>query len=180
MRLKKSQLQRCLQQRCKVWTRYLNSEGDYVEWATRTKARVYFAIASVREIMDTFSYILLWFNSDVTNRVCPSSGHHSHCAKTMAKRILQLCSNEWFIKTNLPSHIGQRIHEFTNHYRQKVRSTWERKIKLEIFHSVKGNVYLMAAACCYWDTGVSKEKTTSLLSVNTYHDMRRNLTDQSS
>lgn len=129
--IQKSQLQRCLHQRCKAWTRYLNSEGDYVEWATRTKARVYFAIASVRELLDTPSYILFWFNSYVMNTLCPSSGHHSHCDKTMAKRRLQLCSNERFIKKNLPSH------EFTKHYRQKVRSTWERRIKLEIFHCVK-------------------------------------------
>jgi hypothetical protein len=92
--IKKSQLQRCLQQRCKAWTRYLNSEGDYVERATRTKARAYFAIASVRGIMDTPSYILFWFNSDVTNTLCPSSGHHSQCVKTMAKRRVQLWGNE--------------------------------------------------------------------------------------
>jgi len=125
-------------QRCKAWTRNLNSEGDYVEWTTRTKARVYFAIVWVRELLDIPSHILFWFNSDLTNTLCPSSGNHSHCVKTVAKRRLQLCSNEWFIKTNLPSHIGLRIHEFTKHYRQKVRSTWERKIKLEIFHCVKG------------------------------------------
>jgi hypothetical protein len=46
---------------------------------------------------------------------------------------------------------------------------------------VKRNVYLMAAACCYWNTGVSKKKkknTTSILRVTTYHNMRRNLKDR--
>jgi hypothetical protein len=38
----------------------------------------------------------------------------------------------------------------------------------------------MAAACCYWDIGVYKENTTSMLSVTTYLDMRRMLKDRCS
>ena len=112
--IQKSQLQRCLRQRCKAWTRYLNSEGDYVEWANRTKVTIYFAITPVRELLDTPSCILFWFKSDVTNMLCPSSGHHSHCVKTMAKRRLQLWSNEWFIKTNLLSYAFTNLQSTTD------------------------------------------------------------------
>lgn len=46
------------------------------------------------------------------------------------------------------------------------------------FYCIKGKVYLMAAACSYWNTGVSKENTTSMLRVTTYHYMLRNLMDR--